>query len=518
MTVLNQIKQYTRYVDWWFTTLKSCLPDKVSRRFNKYNQDVELLLTHRGDSVYLMDSSGRVIESTSMDSTSQPGDETDTGLDIDLGSGEEVEATQVSDIDATHIDLTEHSEVIHHEFNKKQNTDIEEQKFDDIDLTERNDTTIVFNRDDKTTRLLGLVSDDDTLVIKDDQGTLLNLDADSQTGGDSTVLYYSDRGRIRAIEARKDQSDGQEIDIDIGRLEDGSAQKEKTDNSSVEFYMAASLLEKHPGNKKCLYLIPEEKIFSLVLTYPAETLENIENVLRYDLEKHIPLSFQEIRFFYALNIKSATAKVDVEVIVIKSTVYDQLDSAFESESQREIICTTQHFYERYGTKINILGNRKGEPQSSLLSPGNIHVAINVCLLIAIFVLPYQMRYSELRSIQPKTAAEIAKAGEIVSTINNMNAEIQVSNKLSSLISKEHRMVELLSQLSESIGTDAWISRFNYQNGELKLKGEAASATSVSDDLNETGLFESIKFISSIIKNPTTKKETFELSLKVKSDA
>jgi general secretion pathway protein L len=508
MRGINLLQQSTKYVDWWLTTLKSCLPDKLTRQFKQYNRDVDLLIRHQGDSVYLLDSGGHVIETVSMESASQMGEEANAELDVNVGLNDEV--------DATHIDLTDHSAVIHHEFNKKQNIDDTVFELDDIDLTDRNDTTIMFDRDDKTTRLRGLVSNDDTMVIKDDQGTLLNLDSESSTDGDNTVLYYSDRGRIRAVETRKEPLSDQKIDINLH--EDNSNQNEGNDNSSMEFFLAASLLEKYPGNKKCLYLIPDDRIFSLVLTYPIEALENIENVLRYDLEKHIPLSFQEIRFFYALNIKSTIAKVDVEVIVIKSSVFDLLESAFESESEREIICTTQHFYEHYGSKINILGNRKGEPKNSWKSLGSIHSYINVLLFIAVFVLPYQIQYNQLKSIQPKTAAEIAKAGEIVSTINKMNAEFQIGNKLTSQISKDHRMIELLSKLSESIATDAWISRFNYQNGVLKLKGEASSATSVSDDLNETGLFESIKFISSIIKNPTTKKETFELSLKVKSDA
>ncbi len=499
-----------KYFNWWTSTLKSCLPAPAHKLFKKYNRDVELIIQHQKDGIYLQDGSGRVIDSIS---TIDIDDDNNEGLDVNLF---EAQGEEEAEVDATHRGLYDRTEVIHHDF-KRREPAISENELDEVDLTIDNDATIVLNRDDKTVRLLGQVSEDDTIVIQDDQGTLLNLDSDSSTGqdGDSTVLYYSDRGRIRAVEAKKDPALEQNIDFNL--LTD-NPKKEKQEATGEDFNLAAGLLSKYPGNKKCLYLIPDDQIFSLVLNYPVEVLENIENVLRYDLEKHIPLSFQEIRFFYALNIKSGTGKVDVEVIVIKSTVFDLLESAFDSERQREIICTTRYFYQHYGTKINMLGNRKGESRNTWLTVGNMHTAINVILLLGVFVLPYQLHYSQLAEIQPKSSAEISKAGKIVSTINQLNAEIQIGEKLNTQISKDRRMVELLAQLSEHIATDAWISRFSYKNGELKLKGEAVSATSVSDDLNNTGLFESIKFISSIIKNPNTKREAFELSLKVKSDA
>ncbi len=503
----NIAPEVSKYYNWWIDTLKSCVPEQLQNQFNKYNKDVELIIRHQGDSVFLQDNHGEVIDSITMDGE---------GLDFDLSEGEVdvEEATTLNDADVTHIDLPGQAEVIHHEFKKKV-TDQSNFTLDQVDLTEREDSTIVFNRDDITTRLKGMVSEDDTLVIQDDQGTLLNIRAESGQAQDSTVLYYSDRGKIRAVDPGKELKKTQEVDVDIA-LE--SAPREVSQDSCLEFDLAASLLQRNPGNKKCLYLLPDDKVFSLALNYPIETLENIENVLRYDLEKHIPLNFQEIRFFYALNIQSARSKVDVDVIVIKSRVFDHLTAAFKLETEREVVCTTRHFYECYGTKINILGNRAELKPRSLFSPSNLHTALNVALLAGLLILPYQMSYQRLNAIQPKTAEEIKKAGEIVSTINQLNAEIALGEKLNTQINKEHRVVELLAILSENIGTDAWISRFTYKNGEIKLKGEAVSATAVSDDLNDLGIFDSIKFTSSIIKIPNTNKETFELALRLKNNA
>ncbi len=507
----NILPVVSKYYIWWTSTLKSCVPVQLQDHFKKYNKDVEFIIRHQADAVFLQNNQGEVIDSISLESGER---ENISGLDFDLKTESGGEETTTNDIDSAHIDLSGHAEIIHHEF-KKRESEISDYTLDKIDLTDRVDSTIVFNRDDKTTHLRGSVSEDDTLVIQDDQGTLLNIDSEKTQMQDSTVLYYSDRGKIRAVDPKIDSKQAQDVDLDIG-LE--SILREAPKDSSLEFSLAASLLESVPGNKKCLYLIPDEKVFTLILNYPVETLENIENVLRYDLEKHIPLNFKEIRFFYALNVVSARSKVDVEVLVIKSTIYDELAQAFEPEMEREIICTTRKFFEKYGSKINILGNRAEASPRSFMNIGNFHTGLNILLFAFLLVIPYVLSYQQLNAIQPKTPEDIKKAGEIISTVNELNAEIDLGEKLNIQINKEHRVVELLSSLSENIGKDAWISRFTYKNGEIKLKGEAVSATAVSDGLNNLGIFESIKFTSSIIKIPNTNKETFELALKLKENA
>lgn len=490
-----------KYFNWWISTLNSCVPAPAVKIFKKYNKDVELVIRHQGDTIFLQDGNGRIIDTISTNYFIQNVEPENTGLDISLYAVE-------------NSDISVQTEIIQHEIKNEASQSLDS-KLEEIDLTDSDDVTIVCKKEDKTIRLMELVSEDDTLVLQDDQGTVLDINSNTKNEGDSTIIYYSDKGKIRQLENNKEKSTGQNIDINLA--EEDLAQ-DKMEQTTDEFNIAAGLLEKHSGNKKCLYLLPDEKVFSIVLNYPVEVLENIENVLRYDLEKHIPLNFNEVRFFYGLNILSAKKKVDVEVMVIKSTVYDQLVAAFESQKKRELICTTQHFYKQFGTKINILGNRKGDHQESKINLSSLHTVINVMLLIGIFVIPYQVYINELNEVKPKTNTEIKKAGSIVASINQLNQEMELRNKLNRQISNDYRIVELLAQLSEQISTDAWISRFTYKNGEIKLKGQAVSATSVSDDLNDTGLFESIKFISSIIKNPNTKKETFELSLKVKSDA
>jgi len=76
---------------------------------------------------------------------------------------------------------------------------------------------------------------------------------------------------------------------------------------------------------------------------------------------------------------------------------------------------------------------------------------------------------------------------------------------------------LLTLLSESIGDQAWLHDLQLEGDRLRIKGEAESASAVSDDLYRSEAFDEIRFISSIVKNAASGKEAFEIGMKVKPD-
>ncbi len=506
----NMLSVFNKYFNWWITTLLSCLPEKLLAYFKKYNRQVDLVIAHKGESIFIQDGNSQIIDSISVKTTASSDEILDAELDFSIraDSGDAPDHI-IGDINIDQVDQTE---VVRHLFKNRSTSDNSFQS-ESIEVRDNEDTTILFNREDCTTRLLDIVKEEDTVIIKDDQGTLLTFNPQASTAQEDTVIYFNDRGTMRPVERETKPEITTDIDFVLNEPD-----IQQSDDSADIFYLAAGLARKYKRRKKCLYLLPDERVFSLTLSYPIEVLENIETVLRFDLEKHIPLSFHEIRYFYALNINKPQDKVDVDIVVIKTTDYNVLQNAFDFNQNDPVICTTQYFYKNYGTKVNFLEQNSKTNRKSLINGGRFHIALNLFLLSTLLILPYYLYYQELLTTEVKSDQEIQKVSSIVSTINELNSEISLGSKLSLNIKNDLRMVYLLAQLSENIDTNAWITRFTYKNGEVKIKGEARSATSVSDSLNDTGLFESIKFISSIVKNPITQKESFELSLRIKSDA
>ncbi len=544
---LNPFKKISRFYTWWISSLQSCLPETWNKYLSDLKSNINLVIMHHENSIIISNDQGEVLEvvplsgKDGMELGDLPSEKTEVAgfLDselIEVGKlMPDTDPPLYSNTGSVDFDLTDRDEELNTEaldIILEDETQVilgdETLTFDDIDrkfgsadnvvslkLGSVDDPTIVLESEDQTLRLPGDFSDDDTIVIKDDQGNLVQFDSANSGAGDSTLLFCSDKGKIRPVEINDLESSGA-VKEDVGRVRQFEKDSDSVD--PADYAAVVGLLETHQRNKSCLYLLPDNKVFHINLSYPIEAIQDIENVLRYDLEKHIPLSFHEIRYFYALNIQSSQNKVNAEVAVIRSEDFDLLSSSLEPFVKKGLFCTTESFFKKYGNSINFLEHKLEKSWRSLFDFSNIHLGFNWILLFVLVALPFLLFYQDFSTIDEKSPQEIARVKELVTSFNSLNAESDFGSKLSEKINLSPRAIELLSILSSDINKQAWLTRFTLKGNQIKVKGEADSATSVSDDLNKTGIFKSIKFVSSIVKNSRSGKETFELLLVLKSDA
>lgn len=535
-----------KFKNWWIVTLLSCLPEKLSGYLSNTGRNFNLIITRQKNTVFLLNQQGSIIDSVPLtdsveiEVTDLPQDASDVGYlsnnDLSLAENLASKGDPPISLNAVPLDfitVSKRQDVSEQTLDfivGEENRDQKYPKFDSdssdtvqitnvisLNRSNVNDDTILLADEDQTTRLLdtSFQFEDDTVIVQNDQGNLLQFDSTSPNKRDATVLFHSDGGRIRQVDSDKMEDnlvDHSNVNNDL------SSEVDDLINNAEEYGIVANLLEKYQGSKKCLYLLPEDKLLILNLTYPIEALQNIENVLRYDLEKHIPLSFQEIRYFYALNINGQSKKVDVEVAVIKSEEYDLLNISLRPFIEKGLFCTTEKFFEKYGNKISFLEPDAETSWISFFKLSNIHLAMNWTLLLIALVMPLYLLFQEVQGQDKNTPEEISRVKDIVNSVSTIDTELKFRSKLFEKINQAPRSVELLTKLSNNINSLAWITKFTLKNNEIKIKGEADSATSVSDDLSSTGLFQSIKFVSSIVKNAKSGKETFELLLVLNTDA
>ena len=519
------ISKFSSFIYWWTTTLLSCLPTNLVNYFGKLNRKFDLVIAHQGQTIFIQSERGKIIDSVSLSSE-------DTAQKLNINDDETVlfaeslnaqkDSTPIDiNLSVTSLDQDEESD-------KQENTSnthswkeyLEDQtnvtNIKPLYISEGDETTRVFDTDDKTTQFLALnlEGDEDTVIIKNDQGQLLNIRGEELEAKDNTLIFRNEDGKIKLVTPASINTDAEAEAIYEPSAVENEVQDEADEKQ--DFEVVGRLLAMYQGNKKCLYLLPDEKVFKVNLNYPIEAIQNIEKVLRYDLEKHIPLSFHEVRYFYALNVNAAKNQVDVEIAVIKSIEFDLMNNLLEPYIEKGLVCTTQNFFEKFGRKINFVEKKSEKTLLSFVKASNIHFAFNTVLMLVLLVIPYFLYHQYSDTLKVDSPEDLTKVQNIITSMNLINTETKFGSRLSQKVRDIPRLINILSIMSENISQQAWLSRYSFKNNELRIKGEAVSATAVSDELSSTGLFESIKFVSSIIKNPRNDKETFELLLRLKS--
>jgi len=505
------ITKLINFFKWWYSTLVSCLPHSWTLYFGGLNKDIDLVIVNQGNTVFIQTDRGKIIDSISLNVEQKI-----EGIDqsIKLSSG----FSSLSGVDSGHFSAEQQ---ILSNIQESSATD----KIDSVDTGKSNVVSLqavnikqdvdatLFDDEDITTQYLDTNSDsdEDTIIIKNDQGQLINLNDEAK---ENTVVFHNEGGKIRKVESSLIKHDFDEI-----KVEDESQKNNGNSPDSLkEFEVVARLLAMYQGSKKCLYLFPDDKVFKVNLSYPVQVTQNIENVLRFDLQKHIPLNLHEVRYFYSLNFNSVSDKVTVEVVVIKLQDFELLNAVLEPYIKKGLLCTTKSFFEKLGRKINFVEITSETKWYSLFKVSNVHLMLNSALLITLLVLPYYLYHQYNDTLMVSSPEEMKRVQSIISSMNSISAESKFGETLSQQISDVPRLTKFLSIMSDEIDQQAWLSRYSFKNNEIRIKGEAISATTVSDELSDTGLFESIKFVSSITKNSRTDKESFELLLRIKSGA
>jgi hypothetical protein len=465
-----------RYLDWWLTTLRACAPQRARAIIERYQRQDELLILHEGDSILVKDSRGQLIDSMSyacpeqahahaasaMQDTGAFTHETIQGYPAESGYANDITLQTLDDRDNAHAPN------------------------DSIDVRSVTSEAGESSREHR-----------------------LHVDAGAS---EQTSFYVNDHGRLRALESNMPGPASSAV-------EDGEKDKAETvSDAYIQFQHVSVVARRYTSKNRCVYLLPGNRFLQRRLTYPTQALEDLETVLYYDLEKHVPLGIDEIRYFYSVSPNPGDDRVEVDVAVMKKTDFLALKSALGHLKGYATVCTTADFYRTHGRKMDFLARDRVSGALASFTFKRLQIALNTLLLAFILMTPYYHYLETKRQIAVASEPDMARVKNLVSTVNGINDDLKLGSRIASEINQHVRMVSLLRLLSESIHTDAWITRFSYKNRELTIKGEAVSATSVLDSLNASGRFESIKFISSIIKNPSTRKEAFELLIKVKQGA
>ncbi|MEI6126546.1 MAG: PilN domain-containing protein [Pseudomonadota bacterium] len=121
-------------------------------------------------------------------------------------------------------------------------------------------------------------------------------------------------------------------------------------------------------------------------------------------------------------------------------------------------------------------------------------------------------------------AEVGELKAQVQTIENLQKEAQKIEQFSAAIKSirdnDISKLKLLEELTRIIPEDSWLTEFAYKADEkkVKLSGFAVSAAKLIPLLEESPVFDSVKFTSPITADKRTNKDRFRLEMNVSEGA
>ena len=145
----------------------------------------------------------------------------------------------------------------------------------------------------------------------------------------------------------------------------------------------------------------------------------------------------------------------------------------------------------------------------------------IIFALALYLITNSINNTTLREAAfDKELKELKLKAKKVDQLRDQAEKIEESSAAISKIRRaDFSKIKFLEELTLIIPMDGWLSDFRYKASEhkVKLSGYAVSASKLIPILEESKLFENVKFTSPITTDKKTGKEKFRIEMKVSSE-
>jgi len=151
-------------------------------------------------------------------------------------------------------------------------------------------------------------------------------------------------------------------------------------------------------------------------------------------------------------------------------------------------------------------------------------AAAACALLCLFAA-LALRWDSSRAAeQARTSAQLGKLSREYKVLEAQREELarmeQLYESAQRIASRDVGKLKVLRELTEIFPDDAWLTEFNYRadKSEIRLSGYALSASQLLPVLEQSDLFENVRFTSPITTDQRLRKEQFRLEMKLRAAA
>lgn len=290
-----------------------------------------------------------------------------------------------------------------------------------------------------------------------------------------------------------------------------------TENDDIDKALTQEwLTEKLKAEPKIILLVSDEKVLRKTILLPPAALENLREVLGYEMDHRTPFSVEQVYFDYLLeNNGAGNNQLKVQLFATPKEHIDQMLKLLDSWHIEPGVINVINPGINTNT-LNLLPAEKrkvgNSNQTNTLTL--LLAATAFCLFLAALYVPLIKQDDLLSQLEN----EITNSRDVVTKLKDLKSHKKaLFDRASFLILKRNDyipVIELLNELTRIIPDDTWLIRFSLMNGEIQLQGESTTASSMIQLIESSDILTDVKFRSPVINNEATQKDRFNISAKL----
>lgn len=258
-------------------------------------------------------------------------------------------------------------------------------------------------------------------------------------------------------------------------------------------------------------LIPNDLILTRPIVLPKNAMENIDDILSFELERKTPFNKTQVYFDYTSSDDENKSQSTVTLFI---ALREKIDSFLANLNNIGI--TINVVTHDANLSINLLPEEfrlADRPHDKRILP-LLTIASALCLVAALYLPLFKME-QDIQFLETKFTELRTEALALAQQEKTVEANYQRQNFL--IEQEKNRINELaiIKTLTELLPDDTYLTRYIHKQGELQLQGESSTASDLIEKLENNRYFYNTQFRSAITKNAKTNKERFHIISKTK---
>ena len=272
-------------------------------------------------------------------------------------------------------------------------------------------------------------------------------------------------------------------------------------------------------DRRLAVLLPPPVVLRRTLALPLAARDNLLQVIAFEMDRQTPFAMSQV--YYAVRELPTVAPEGRFHAELVAVTRDTLDPLLERVRAQGISADAVDVAEGDGRLgINLLPPeqtpRHVRPRRRL----NLALAA-VCVVLLFLVLGAWLnnRQAALSEMQAEVESMRGDAQQVASLRQQLQDNAGAAGFLAQRKKDAVSMLSLLQDATARLPETTWLERFSVDNtGQVGFQGQSQQAAKLLDTLKDSTLLTDASFQGSIQPDPTTGKERFYLTAKVKEPA
>lgn len=276
-----------------------------------------------------------------------------------------------------------------------------------------------------------------------------------------------------------------------------------------------ALEQKYPIFEKAerlLQLRPEQGL-QKTLYLPAAAQENLQQVVRFELDRYTPFKPEQLYFSAEVIDKVESGQVRVCLVLTPKSVLDPLLQGLESMGFRPQQVVYPHAV--VDSKHNLLPERYRDSGARL---GQfLHWSLNLIILglmLGVMIWPVWLEGEAIDRVKQAIKALDKDTQRVEAQQHEIDALHAETQKLIDVKRKTPALTAILDELTRALNDETWLTHFQYADQHLQIQGQSPAASALIGILEASDFFNNVSFVSPLTQDKTTGRERFQISMDV----